>query len=34
VSELLAKAFSALGPAPTWRELELVGQALRDSEDN
>jgi hypothetical protein len=29
-----ATLFLALGPAPTQRELELVAQALRDSEDD
>lgn len=33
MSELLARAFSALGPAPTARELELVADALADSGD-
>jgi hypothetical protein len=33
VSTLLERAFKALGPAPSQREVELVAQALRDSED-
>jgi hypothetical protein len=33
MSELLARAFGALGPGPSWRELELVGDAVRQSGD-
>lgn len=33
MSELLARAFAALGAAPTWRELELVAETLRESGD-
>jgi hypothetical protein len=34
MTELLSRAFAALGAGPTQRELELVAQALRDSEDD
>lgn len=33
MSELLSRAFAALGPGPTWRELELVASTLRESGD-
>jgi hypothetical protein len=33
VSELLARAFAALGEGPTRRELELVADALREADD-
>ena len=33
MSELLARAFAALGPAPTDRELALVADAVRNSGD-
>lgn len=33
MSELLSRAFAALGPGPTWRELELVAETLRESGD-
>ncbi len=32
-SELLARTFEALGGGPTWRELQLVGDAVRESGD-
>jgi hypothetical protein len=31
--ELLERAFAALGPAPSWRELGLVADTLRASGD-
>jgi hypothetical protein len=33
VSELLERAFQALGPGPSQREVVLVAQAIHDSED-
>ena len=33
MSELIERAFRALGSAPTWRELELVADTLRASGD-
>ncbi|MGZ5324936.1 MAG: hypothetical protein ACXWG2_12790 [Solirubrobacterales bacterium] len=33
MSELLERAFAALGTAPSWRELELVTQTLRAAGD-
>jgi hypothetical protein len=34
MSELLERAFAPLGAGPTQREVELVAEALRDSEDD
>jgi hypothetical protein len=33
VSELLERAFGALGPAPTYRELVLAVATIRESDD-
>jgi len=33
MSDLLKRAFGALGPAPSWREVELVAETLRISGD-
>jgi hypothetical protein len=33
MSELLARAFAALGPGPTERDLALVAESLRSSGD-
>jgi hypothetical protein len=33
VSELLARAFGALGDSPSYRELALVAEAVRESDD-
>jgi hypothetical protein len=33
VSDLVLMAFRALGDGPTWRELELVADAIRESGD-
>lgn len=34
MSELVERAFGALGSAPSWRELELVADTLRASGDD
>jgi hypothetical protein len=33
MTELIEKAFTALGPSPTWSERILVAEALRNSGD-
>ena len=33
MSELLERAFAALGPGPTYRELRLVAETLREADD-
>jgi hypothetical protein len=33
VNELVLMAFRALGSGPTWRELELAADAIRESGD-